>query len=233
MQEKFGLNSPAPLDRSRPKGKTCTHRFVFKVSSMARIGIAGGGIIGCATAIHLIERGHEVTVFEKDIAGLPASVGNAGILAIPEIEPLARADMLLSAPKWLADPLGPLTLRWQDLPALTPWLLNFTRAALPARVARSRNGSSRTDARCAGRARGACPHDGPCGPHETDRRPDHLRQRAGGRSRIRKRKGERRAVSAITWKSSTGTRPAPAFRQSRAILPAAFFQAATRPSPIL
>lgn len=105
---------------------------------MARIGIAGAGIIGCATAIHLIEKGHEVTVFEKDIGGLPASVGNAGILAVPEIDPLARPDMILSAPKWLLDPLGPLTLRWQDLPALTPWLVNLLLAATPARVARSR-----------------------------------------------------------------------------------------------
>lgn len=105
---------------------------------MARIGIAGAGIIGCASAIHLIEQGHDVTVFEKDIGGLPASVGNAGILAVPEIDPLARPDMLLAAPKWLIDPLGPLTLRWQDLPALTPWLISLLMAAKPSQVAASR-----------------------------------------------------------------------------------------------
>ncbi len=105
---------------------------------MALIAITGAGIIGCATAVHLIEKGHDVTVFEKDIAGLPASVGNAGILAVPEIDPLARPDMLFSAPKWLADPLGPLTLRWQDLPALTPWLLSFLMASRPGQVERSR-----------------------------------------------------------------------------------------------
>jgi D-amino-acid dehydrogenase len=105
---------------------------------MARIGIAGGGIIGCATAIHLLERGHDVTVFEEDITGLPASVGNAGIMAIPEIDPIARPDMLLAAPRWLADPLGPLTLRWSDVPALTPWLLAFLRSARPAQAARTR-----------------------------------------------------------------------------------------------
>ncbi|MET0358834.1 MAG: FAD-dependent oxidoreductase [Pararhizobium sp.] len=105
---------------------------------MARIGIVGGGIIGCATAIHLIARGHDVTLFEQDASGLPASVGNAGIMAIPEIDPIARPDMLLSAPRWLADPLGPLTLRWTDLPALTPWLLAFLRSARPAQAARTR-----------------------------------------------------------------------------------------------
>jgi len=105
---------------------------------MARIGIAGAGIIGCATAVYLLEQGHDVTVFEKDPLGLPASVGNAGILAVPEIDPLARPDMILAAPKWLMDPLGPLTLRWQDLVTLMPWMTAFLRAAAPARVAASR-----------------------------------------------------------------------------------------------
>ena len=105
---------------------------------MAHIGIVGGGVIGCATALNLLEQGHRVTVLERDAGGLPASVGNAGILALPEIDPIARADMLLSVPKWLLDPLGPLTLRWQDLPALTPWLIRFLFSARPGRAAESR-----------------------------------------------------------------------------------------------
>lgn len=105
---------------------------------MAHIGIVGGGIIGCATALHLLEQGHSVTVLERDAGGLPASVGNAGILAVPEIDPIARLDMLLSVPKWLLDPLGPLTLRWQDLPALAPWLIRLLLCARAGKVAASR-----------------------------------------------------------------------------------------------
>ena len=105
---------------------------------MAHIGIVGGGIIGCATALHLLDQGHRVTVLERDAGGLPASVGNAGILAVPEIDPIARPGMLLAAPKWLLDPLGPLTVRWQDLPALMPWLTRFLLASRPAKVARAR-----------------------------------------------------------------------------------------------
>lgn len=105
---------------------------------MAHIGIVGGGLMGCATALHLLEQGHTVTILERDAGGLPASVGNAGILAVPEIDPLARPDMLFSVPKWLLDPLGPLTLRWQDLPALTPWLIRFLLSARPGKVANSR-----------------------------------------------------------------------------------------------
>ncbi|WP_337182004.1 FAD-dependent oxidoreductase [Shinella sp.] len=105
---------------------------------MAHIGIVGGGLIGCATALNLMEQGHSVTVLERDAGGLPASVGNAGILATPEIDPLARPDMLLSVPKWLLDPLGPLTVRWQDLPALAPWLIRFLLSARPGKAAASR-----------------------------------------------------------------------------------------------
>lgn len=100
----------------------------------ARIGIVGGGIIGCAIACWLLAEGCDVTVFEADIEGLPAAAGSAGLLALREIEPLARPGTLLSVPRWLADPNGPLSLRMPDLPRLVPWLLAFAANARPAQV---------------------------------------------------------------------------------------------------
>ena len=104
---------------------------------MAKIGIVGGGIIGSAIATWLIADGHEVTVYEREPDGRPASGGNAGFIAVPQIYPVARPGMLGQVPKWLADPLGPLTLRWGDLPSLTPWLIAFLRAANPVGEART------------------------------------------------------------------------------------------------
>ena len=105
---------------------------------MVRIGVVGAGIVGAAIATRLIGDGHAVTVFEAEPDGLPTSSGNAALLALPEIAPIASPGMLTAVPKWLLDPLGPLTLRWQDLPALTPWLLAFLAAATPAHGARVR-----------------------------------------------------------------------------------------------
>jgi D-amino-acid dehydrogenase len=127
--------SPENVQRFSGNGRHKTK----KQALMAHIGIVGGGIIGCATALQLLEEGHQVTVLERDAGGQPASVGNAGILAVPEIDPVARPDMLLSAPKWLLDPLGPLTLRWQDVPSLMPWLVRFLLSARPAKAAAARD----------------------------------------------------------------------------------------------
>jgi D-amino-acid dehydrogenase len=90
-----------------------------------KIGIVGGGIIGSAAAVWLLHEGAEVTVFERDPDARPASTGNAGLLNLPEISPMARPEILASVPRWLMDPLGPLTLRARDLPSLTPFLARF------------------------------------------------------------------------------------------------------------
>ncbi|KAB2874483.1 MAG: FAD-binding oxidoreductase [Bauldia sp.] len=101
---------------------------------MASIAIIGGGIIGSAAAVWLIADGHRVTVFERAPEGRPASTGNAGLIALPEISPLARPGILTSVPGWLLDPLGPLTIRFRDLPYLAPYLARFVAAARPSVV---------------------------------------------------------------------------------------------------
>ncbi len=105
---------------------------------MTRIAVIGAGIIGASIATWLIESGHEVTVFEREPDGLPASVGNAALIALPEIAPIASPGSLMAVPGWLLDPLGPLTLRWTDVPALIPWLLAFLAASTPGHGVKAR-----------------------------------------------------------------------------------------------
>jgi len=104
---------------------------------MALIGVVGGGIIGSAIAVWLLGDGHEVMLFEAAPGERPASAGNAGLIALAEISPLARPGVIGSVPGWLLDPLGPLALRFRDLPALTPWLARFLAAARPHQVERA------------------------------------------------------------------------------------------------
>lgn len=115
---------------------------------MATIGIIGGGIIGSAAATWLIGEGHEVTVFERDPGGRPASAGNAGFIAAPQIYPVARRGMLAQVPKWLFDPLGPLTVRWRDLPTISPWLTAFVAAATRQGEARTMDALAPLGRRC-------------------------------------------------------------------------------------
>jgi D-amino-acid dehydrogenase len=104
---------------------------------MTTVAVIGGGLVGSAAAVWMLADGFEVTVFERDPEARPASTGNAGILNLPEISPLARPSILASVPGWLLDPLGPLTLRARDLPALTPWLARFVYSARPGQGARA------------------------------------------------------------------------------------------------
>jgi D-amino-acid dehydrogenase len=104
---------------------------------MTTVAVIGGGLIGSAAAVWLLGDGHDVTVYERDPEGRPASTGGAGLICLQEISPLARFETLISVPGWMADPLGPLSLRARDLPALTPWLARFAWSARPSQVERA------------------------------------------------------------------------------------------------
>lgn len=99
------------------------------------IGVIGGGYVGVACALQLRQLGHDVVMIDIGDPERAASYGNSGQFAVGEVVPLAVPGVLFSVPGWLLDPLGPLTIRWRDLPALAPWLLRFVMASRPSRVA--------------------------------------------------------------------------------------------------
>jgi len=155
---------------------------------MARIAVVGAGIVGAASATWLVGEGHEVTVFDADPDGLPTSSGNAALLALPEIAPMASPGILTAVPGWLLDPLGPLAIRWPDVPALMPWLLAFLRSATPGQERRTREaltGLMRTalqDHQQMARIAGVSGHLRQCGyisVHDTDRSVENALAEAG------------------------------------------------------
>jgi D-amino-acid dehydrogenase len=100
--------------------------------------VIGAGIVGAATAIELLRDGHRVTILEPGDPGgeQSASYGNGTLLNPSSVIPMSSPGIWRKVPGWLADPLGPLTIRWRYLPRLLPWLTRFLRAgATEARVA--------------------------------------------------------------------------------------------------
>jgi D-amino-acid dehydrogenase len=95
--------------------------------------VIGAGIVGICVAASLAETGHAVAVIDRTGICEETSSGNAGAFAFSDVLPLAQKGMLAHAPKWLLDPLGPLSVRPSYLPHLLPWLMRFRRAAAPGR----------------------------------------------------------------------------------------------------
>ena len=104
------------------------------MSDRARIVVIGGGVIGMSTALMAQARGFSVTVVERDTGSNGASSGNAGALAFPDILPLASSGIMRKAPKWLLDPLGPLSIPPRYALKIAPWMWRFWRASWPGRI---------------------------------------------------------------------------------------------------
>lgn len=99
------------------------------------VAIVGAGIVGVTAAFKLTQAGRQVLLIDRKGIAEETSRGNAGAFAFSDVIPLATSGVLGKLPKWLSDPLGPLTIPPSYLPRITPWLLRFWRAGWPDRVA--------------------------------------------------------------------------------------------------
>ena len=76
--------------------------------------VLGAGIIGISTAWHLAERGHDVTVVDRQPgAALETSFANAAQISVSYCEPWANRDAPLKALKWMFSNEAPLLFRPQ------------------------------------------------------------------------------------------------------------------------
>ena len=105
-----------------------------------RIVVIGAGIVGAATALELLRDGHQVTIVEPGTPGgdQAASYGNGCWLSPSSVLPVSAPGLWKKVPGYLADPLGPVTVRWRYLPKALPWLWRFLRSgSTPAKLRRT------------------------------------------------------------------------------------------------
>jgi glycine/D-amino acid oxidase-like deaminating enzyme len=98
--------------------------------------VIGGGVVGLATAITLQTHGIAVTLIDSSPPSPAASWGNAGHIAIEQIEPLASRATIRSMPRRLFWRGGALSLPWRDIGAWLPFSLRLITATRPVRFER-------------------------------------------------------------------------------------------------
>ncbi len=94
------------------------------------VAVIGGGIVGICCAVELLRDGHGVVLIEPGAPGGPhqASFGNGAWFSPASVVPTSLPGTWRKVPGYLADPLGPLSIRWRYLPHLLPWLVRYLRA---------------------------------------------------------------------------------------------------------
>jgi glycine/D-amino acid oxidase-like deaminating enzyme len=93
-----------------------------------RITVVGAGIVGSIIALTLQRQGMKVTLIDKGEPGMECSYGNGGAISPDFCVPSSMPGMIKRFPKWFADPLGPLVIKWNRVPAALPWLIRWVLA---------------------------------------------------------------------------------------------------------
>ena len=103
-----------------------------------RVLVLGAGVVGTASAWFLRERGHEVTVVERQrSAGMETSFANGGQVSVSHVEPWANPQAPLQILKWLTQADAPLLFRPRMDLRQWLWGARFLLECLPSRTRRN------------------------------------------------------------------------------------------------
>ena len=104
------------MDVSADPGFDATQRDVI---------VIGGGVIGLACALALVEAGRSVRVLEAQVLGSGSSHGNCGTLTPSHAAPLAAPGTIRKALGWMFTPDAPFYVKPRFDPALWRWMARF------------------------------------------------------------------------------------------------------------
>jgi D-amino-acid dehydrogenase len=105
---------------------------------VAHLTIIGGGIIGLCSAYYAAQRGHRITLIDRNPPQRDGcSFGNAGMVVPSHFIPLAAPGMVALGLKWMWNPESPFYIKPRLDADLLAWAFRFWRAATPDHVRRS------------------------------------------------------------------------------------------------
>ena len=90
-----------------------------------KITVLGAGMVGICCAIELQKRGYQVELIDRRGPGEETSSGNAGILSLSSVAPLASPALLPRLPRLAANLDSDFLLHYPHLPGLLPWIVRF------------------------------------------------------------------------------------------------------------
>jgi len=93
--------------------------------SESRIVVLGAGIVGICCAIELQRAGFKVELLDRREPGSETSSGNAGVLSLSSIAPLASPALLPRLPGLITNRYADFKMHYAHLPQLLPWLIKF------------------------------------------------------------------------------------------------------------
>jgi D-amino-acid dehydrogenase len=89
------------------------------------ITVLGAGMVGICCAIELQRNGYQVQLIDRKGPGEETSSGNAGILSLSSIAPLASPELITRIPRLAANLDADFRLHYPHLLSLLPWLMRF------------------------------------------------------------------------------------------------------------
>lgn len=100
--------------------------------------VIGGGVIGLSSAYYCVQRGHRVTIIDRNSPRRDGcSFGNAGMIVPSHFVPLAAPGMVALGLKWMWNPKSPFYIKPRLSWELLSWLFRFWRASTKQHVERA------------------------------------------------------------------------------------------------
>lgn len=93
------------------------------------ITVLGAGSVGVGTALHLQQRGWNVTLIDKAKPASETSYGNAGVINASSFIPLNNHTLWKSLPRYLKNNQPQLRYSWARILKEFPWLFQFLKYA--------------------------------------------------------------------------------------------------------